>query len=133
MKKRLNKILFLAFLIIFLINFVSAGVYFSELNTKYNLGDMIDFNVKVDPVKEGLLLNVKLYCNNVFVIEFNNLPSSDGKVNIKLPLNFNTINRANGDCYFTGAYNGESWNSINFEISKLLIVISFSVLSIGIG
>lgn len=121
MKKRSFVLMGFVF-ILFLVNFVSAGVYFSELNTKYNLGDMIDFNVKVDPVKEGLLLNVKLYCSGNFVIEFNNLPSSDGRVNIKLPLNFNTINRANGDCYFIGFYNGESWNSINFEISKLLIV-----------
>ena len=109
------------FCIIFLISFVSAGIYFSDLNSKYNLGDMIDFNVKVDPVKEGWLLNTKLYCNSNFVIEFNNLPDS-GKINIKLPLNFNTINRANGNCYFTSFYGEESRNSIDFEISKLLIV-----------
>ncbi|MEK6914525.1 MAG: hypothetical protein AABW83_02635 [Nanoarchaeota archaeon] len=120
MKKRIFVLMVVS--VLFFLNFVSAGVYFSEVNSKYNLGDMIDFNVKVDPIHEGLLLNVKLYCSSNFVIEFNNLPSSDGKVNIKLPLNFNTINRANGDCHFTGFYNGEKFDSINFEISKLLIV-----------
>lgn len=120
MKKR-SIITIMFFCIILLVSFVSAGIYFSDLNSKYNLGDMIDFNVKVDPVKEGLLLNTKLYCNSDFIIEFNNLPDG-GKVNIKLPLNFNTINKANGNCYFTSFYEEESRNSIDFEISKLLII-----------
>jgi len=121
----MEKRLFICFSFLFvflLINYVSAGIYFSDLNNKYNLGDMVDFNVKVDPVKEGFLLNAKMYCDSNLVIEFNNLPSADGTVNIKLPLNFNTINRANGNCYFRGDYGGEMRESSNFEISKFLDV-----------
>ena len=83
---------------------------------------MIDLNIRIDPLEEGLLLNAILFCNDAPVIEFNNFPNEEGNVNIKLPLNFNTINQANGDCYFSGTYNSETRKSMNFEISKLLIV-----------
>ena len=83
---------------------------------------MIDLNVRIDPLEEGLLLNAILFCNDAPVIEFNNFPNEEGSVNIKLPLNFNTINQANGNCYFAGTYDGETRKSMNFEISKLLIV-----------
>ena len=83
---------------------------------------MVDLNVNIDPIEEGLLLNVVLYCNDAPVIEFNNFPNEEGNVNIKLPLNFNTIDQANGNCYFSGVYNNENRKSMNFEISKLLIV-----------
>ena len=45
-----------------------------------------------------------------------------GNVIIKLPLNFNTINQAQGNCYFLVNYAGESGKSNEFEISKKLIV-----------
>ena len=122
MKKRSIILVSYLFSIIFLISFISAGIYFSDLNSKYNLGDMIDLNVRIDPLEEGLLLNAILFCNDAPVIEFNNFPNEEGNVNIKLPLNFNTINQANGNCYFSGTYNSETRKSMNFEISKLLIV-----------
>ena len=122
MKKRSIILVSYLFSIIFLISFISAGIYFSDLNSKYNLGDMIDLNIRIDPLEEGLLLNAILFCNDAPVIEFNNFPNEEGNVNIKLPLNFNTINQANGNCYFSGTYNSETRKSMNFEISKLLIV-----------
>lgn len=109
------------FSIMFLLSSVSAGIYFSDLNSKYNLGDMVDLNVRVDPIIEGRLLNVQLVCGTS-VIGFNNFPGEDGDVNIKLPLNFNTINQANGECHFEGNYDGEIRRSMNFEISKKLVV-----------
>lgn len=121
MKKR--SLSLLGVLFVFLaVNFVSAGIFFSDLDSKYNLGDMINLDVDVEPFEEGSLLNVKLYCDGNAVIEFNNYPSDAGDVNIKLPLNFNTIDQANGNCYFSGEYNGETRNSNNFEISRLLTV-----------
>lgn len=119
MKKR-SIIILLA--IVFMIQFVSAGIYFSGLQAKYNLGDMINLNVQAEPIIEGRLLKVDLLCNNVPIIYFNNLPDESGYVNIKLPLNIHTINQANGNCYFLGDYSGESRKSNEFEISKKLIV-----------
>jgi len=105
-----------------LVSFVSAGVYFSDLESKYNLGDMIELDAYVDPIVEGRLLRVELYCNDNNVITFNNLPNNEGEVNIKLPLNFFTIDQANGNCYFIGKYADEERNSMEFEISKKLLV-----------
>jgi len=112
----------ISFVLLLGVHVVSAGIYFSEFDTKYNLGDMIDINVNVDPIVEGRLLKVTLFCNENNVIEFNNLPDESGNVNIKLPLNFYTIKEANGDCYFLGDYFTELRTSLDFEISKLLII-----------
>ena len=108
--------------ILLIINFISAGVLFSDLNNKYNLGDTIELNVKVDPFFNDRLLKITLFCEGNPVIEFNNLPDEGGNVNIKLPLNFYTIQQANGNCYFSSSYSGETRQSDNFEISKKLIV-----------
>jgi hypothetical protein len=102
--------------------FVSAGIYFSELQSKYNFGDIIDLNVNVDPILEGRLLQVELSCQDSEVIQFNELPDEMGEVNIKLPLNYYTINEYNGNCYFLGGYAEESRKSMTFEISKRLVV-----------
>ncbi len=118
-----NLLVFIACMFILLIiNFISAGVLFSDLNNKYNLGDTIELNVKVDPFFNDRLLKITLFCEGNPVIEFNNLPDEGGNVNIKLPLNFYTIQQANGNCYFSSSYSGETRQSDNFEISKKLIV-----------
>jgi len=121
-KSKFTLILFSLVFVFVMANFVSAGIYFSELDSKYNLGDMIDLDVQVDPIIEGRLLNVRLFCNDNSVIEFNNLPDIEGTVNIKLPLNFFTIDQANGNCYFMGYYSDDSRKSMDFEISKKLLV-----------
>lgn len=104
------------------INIISAGIFFSELNSKYNLGDMIELTISIDPIVENRLIKISLVCNGNVVIEFNNLPDAEGKVNIKLPLNIHTINQANGGCYFLGNYIGDTRKSNDFEISKKLII-----------
>ena len=109
-------------IVLLAINSVFAGIFFSELNSKYNLGDTIDLNARVDPVFGDRLLRVTLFCEGNPVIEFNNFPDEEGSVNIKLPLNFNTIEQASGNCYFLGKYSGESRQSNGFEISKRLLV-----------
>lgn len=120
-----GKLVFTVFSIIMinlLVSLISAGIYFSELNNKYNLGDMIELNAKVDPIKEGYLLKTDLFCEGVKVIEFNNLPDENGDVKILLPLNFHTLNQMSGNCHFSGIYSGDTRNSGDFEISKKLIV-----------
>ena len=126
MKKRSIILVSYLFSIIFLISFISAGIYFSDLNSKYNLGDMIDLNVRIDPLEEGLLLNAILFCNDAPVIEFNNFPNEEGNVNIKLPLNFNTINQANGNCYFSGTYNSESQYVLNSNETEVSGIFDFT-------
>lgn len=104
------------------LNFVSAGIYFSEVNSKYNFGDLVEINVQVDPVLEGYLLKVDLICQGNKVINFNNLPDESGNVNIKLPLNFFTIDETQGECYFSGTYGPDTRESMKFEISRKLNV-----------
>ncbi len=104
------------------LNFVSAGIYFSEVNSKYNFGDLVEINVQVDPVLEGYLLKVELICQGNKVINFNNLPDESGNVNIKLPLNFFTIDETQGECYFSGTYGPDTRESMKFEISRKLNV-----------
>ncbi len=106
----------------FLIMNVSAGVYFSQPESTYNLGDMIEIEANVDPIVEGRLLEIELVCAGDSVLQFNRFPE-EGNVNIKLPLSFYTINEVSGKCYFQANYGDESGIKSNeFEISKRLEV-----------
>ena len=117
MKKR--SLVFGIFLTVVLVSLstISATIYYSNLESLYNLGDMIDLQITVDPVFEGYLLEVDLICDNEQVIVFNVLPE-DGVGNIKLPLNFHTIKEVSGDCFFLSKYNQGSKESRMFEISR---------------
>lgn len=101
---------------------ISAGVYFSDLNSKYNLGDIVELTININPTLGDRLLKVNLLCEGNNIIEFNNFPDENGNVNLKLPLNQHTIKEANGRCYFLADYSGDKRKSNEFEISKLLIV-----------
>ena len=120
MKKRSLPILLLAAVIINL-SFISASIYFSNLQPTYNLGDIINLEITVDELLPDYLLKTDLVCNGNTVITFNNFPDG-GVSSVKLPLNFNTIQEANGNCYFLSTYSFQSQKSREFEISKLLEV-----------
>lgn len=105
------------------IGFVSAGVFFENIQSTYNLGDIIDVNIGVEPVREGHLIEVDLVCEGVDVIKFNEFPDEEGKSNIKLPLNFFTIKEASGDCLFRARHGNEIRESKGFQISKRLNVV----------
>jgi len=121
MKKR--SLIFGIFLVVVLVSLstINATIYYSNLESIYNLGDMIDLQITVDPVFEGYLLEVDLICDNEHVIVFNVLPEN-GVGNVKLPLNFHTIKEFNGDCFFLSEYNQGSKESRMFEISRRLKV-----------
>ena len=122
-KSKFSIILASFIFVMFLTSFISASIFFSDLDSKYNLGDVVVLDVSVDPIEPGYLVNVQLICGDDLVIPFNRFPDDAGHVKIELPLNFNTINNANGNCYFSGQYGVNSVRkSVNFEISKLLIV-----------
>lgn len=120
MKKRMFG-LALVMMVFVSIGFVSAGIFFSDVDSNYNLGDMVDIDVNVDPVKEGYLLEVDLICEGASILRFNNLPE-DGLINIKLPLNFHTLDQVSGNCYFDANYAEDTRRSGEFEISKRLDV-----------
>jgi hypothetical protein len=120
MKKRMFG-LALVMMVFASMGFVSAGIFFSDVDSNYNLGDMIDIDVSVDPVKEGYLLEVDLICEGTSILRFNNLPE-DGLINIKLPLNFHTLDQVSGNCYFDANYAEDTRRSGEFEISKRLDV-----------
>lgn len=123
MKKRSVTLKLMAIFLIFIsLSMVSAGIYFSDLQSKYNLGDMINLDVSADPVLDGRLLKVLFNCQGKNLLEFNNLPDSSGKVNIKIPLSSYTVNGIEGNCYFSGNYNNDARQSREFEISKRLDV-----------
>ncbi len=106
---------------LFLIVNVSAGIYFSQPESYYNLGDVIEIEVIVDPILEGFL-KVDLVCDGGTVNIFNGVSNEEGKVNIKFPLTFSYIKENSGDCYFLGQYSEMSQQSRGFEISKALDV-----------
>lgn len=104
------------------VSVVSAGIYFSELNSKYNLGEIVELNINVDPVEPGYLVKSSLICQGDEIIVFNGLPDETGVVNVRLPLNSHTIKEVSGDCYFSSEYSGDVRESGKFEISKRLEV-----------
>ncbi len=118
MKKRLALALVIA---LFLIVNVSAGIYFSQPEAYYNLGDVIQINVSVDPILEGFLM-VDLVCEGGSINVFNGMPDEQGEVGIKFPLTFSYIKENSGDCYFFAQYFGLSQRSSRFEISQALDV-----------
>ena len=116
MKKGLY-IFTLAIILILAVN-VSAGVYFSNVDTIYNLGDTINVQVNVNPVLSEYLLKVDLMCDDKTILPFNLMPNAEGKAEIIIPLNYNTIKEVSSNCYFSGDYGGEIIKSRKFEISK---------------
>ncbi len=105
----------------FIVSSVSAGIYFSNPSSYYNLGDIIGIEVEVDPILEGFL-KVDLVCDGGTVNVFNGIPDLSGKVNITFPLTFSYIEENSGNCYFYGDYSGLNGKSRDFEISKALEV-----------
>jgi len=105
---------------------ISAGIFFSDLESTYNFGDMISLEITVDPISEGYLVKTYLFCGGNKILEFNNLPDSGGEVDVLLPLNLHTLNEISGNCYFTSGYSDNSRTSSEFEISKRLNVELYS-------
>ncbi|MFH1358976.1 MAG: hypothetical protein ABIH37_03755 [archaeon] len=110
------------FLILSGLGFVSAGIYFSDMNSQYNLGDVVEVSANVDPILEGRLLKLELICQGESVISFNSLPDESGNVVVKLPLNQYSIEDISGTCNFFASYAGETRGGPEFEISRRLDV-----------
>lgn len=105
---------------IFLITQVSAGVYFSQPEPNYNLGDIIDITLDIEPLEEGPI-RIELVCEDSFLISYDSSPGNT--FNFKLPLNFANIpDLKGGDCHFLAEYSGETYTSRTFEISKKLVI-----------
>ncbi len=104
-------------LLVMLITSASAGIYFSQIEQSYNIGDVVDLNLTVDPVSDGPL-KVNLVCDGNTKDIFN----GPAITNIRIPLNSLWIGDLNGNCYFSGEYSGETKSSNQFKISKELIV-----------
>lgn len=107
---------------VILISNVTAGIYFSDINPTYNLGDFINIETSVDPVIPDYMLKVDLICSGSNVISFNLMPDDTGKASLRIPLSTNTLQDAGGICYFSGTYSDEVKSSRTFEISKKLDV-----------
>jgi hypothetical protein len=124
MKKGLILALGLIFALVFIINAtnVSAGIYFSQLESVYNIGDTVDMNVSINPLQDGPL-KLKLVCSGNSIDIFNGPPIE----NIVLPLNSKWIGNLKGDCYFLAEYAGDSKKTNpTFQISDKLDV-KFSI------
>ncbi len=99
---------------------VSAGVYFSQPESNYNLGDVIDITLDIEPLEEGPI-RIELVCEDSFLVSYDSSP--DNIFNFKLPLNFANIpDLKGGTCHFLAEYSGETYTSRTFEISKKLVV-----------
>jgi len=106
---------------LFLITNISAGISFTQPQQSYNLGDVIETEVSVNPILEGFL-KIDLVCDSSINV-FNGLPDDAGKVKIKFPLTASYIKDLDGSCYFLAGYPEVSEKSDSFEISKVLDVI----------
>ncbi|MBR9703959.1 hypothetical protein GOV12_00980 [Candidatus Pacearchaeota archaeon] len=106
------------FIFLFLITYVSAGVYFSNIETVYNLGDIIEADITVSPEGEGPLV-LDLVCDNMTLEVYRGgVPEM-----IQLPLTSLWTNGMTGECYFISEYLNEEKKSIKFKISKKLNVV----------
>tara|TARA_Y100000310_G_scaffold61798_2_gene57042 strand:- start:1347 stop:3572 length:2226 start_codon:yes stop_codon:yes gene_type:complete len=121
MEKRLV-LLSLMFGILFILSIgvVSAGVYFSQPEQTYNLGDIIINDVSISPIEQGFL-KIDLVCGLSSLNVFNNVPI-DGTAHIEFPLTTAYIQNISGTCYFLSYYNGQEKLSRDFKISKRLNV-----------
>ncbi len=100
---------------LFLISSISAGIYFTQLDSIYNLGDMIEMYVNVTPDNAGPFKLI-LVCDNNTLDIYKGAPTEL----IQLPLTSLWMNGLTGDCFFKGYYNGEIKDSTHFKISKKL-------------
>ena len=118
MKKRLSVLLTL-FFTIYLVTYVSAGVYISQPEASYNIGDSINLDVTIDPIVDGPF-RLRLFCDGKSVDVFNGPPIE----NIVLPLNYLWIGDLKGHCYFLANYGSEEKRTNpDFIISNKLNVI----------
>jgi hypothetical protein len=118
MKKRLG--LFGLVFALYLIANVSAGIYFSQPEQTYNLGDEISNTIKIEPMGVGFL-EIDLVCDGASVNIFNGIPI-EGEAEVRFPLTTNYIQNISGNCYFLGNYDGVDKRSREFKISKKLII-----------
>jgi hypothetical protein len=119
MKKRF--VVLTLVLVLFFITTVSAGVYFSQPEENYNLGDNIIVNLTVEPIEAGFP-EITLNCDGESVMV---LPSSynNGKGVIEFPLTSSWIEDMNGDCYFLAEFSNDvNGKSREFKISNELDV-----------
>jgi hypothetical protein len=106
--------------VVFLVASVSAGVYFSQPEQTYNLGDVIINEVSVDPIESGFL-KIDLICGGESLNVFNGVPI-DGKARVEFPLTSAYIQNISGICHFLGTYSDDEKESREFKISKKLNV-----------
>ena len=100
---------------IFLIANVSAGIYFTQLQSVYNLGDMVQMDVVVSPDNSGPMI-ISLICDGNTTEIYRGAPPEI----IQLPLTSLWMQGLTGDCYFIGNYNSETKESTKFKISNKL-------------
>ncbi len=120
MKLRLVTLGFALGIILFLINFVCAGVYFSQPESIYNVGETISNSININPLESGPL-RVELICEDEKTLVFYDSSPLEN-IDFKLPLTFKHDSKLIGDCYFSAEYFSQTYNSREFEISKTLIV-----------
>jgi hypothetical protein len=123
MKKGYSLIIISMVIVLVIPIIVSAGIYFSDPLSVYNLGETITMQIKVEPVLSEFLLKADLLCEEKTIINFNLMPDSSGIAEIKLPLSYNTIDNATGSCYFNAKFSNEEKKSRVFIISKELKLI----------
>jgi hypothetical protein len=118
MKKRIP--VFSVFVIIFsllLVAQVSAVVHFSRLSSVYNVGDIAEVSMSIDPV-EAKSIAVNLVCGAVSELKFFHPLVQEAQVVFPLPLTASQL----GECYLVAEYAGGSYQSQTFKISKELDV-----------
>ena len=116
---------FILFILIILslnlsINLICAGVYFSQPESTYNVGETILNSININPLESGPL-RIELICKDEkTLVLYDSSPQEN--IDFELPLTFTHDLKLVGDCYFSAEYFSKIYNSREFEISKTLIV-----------
>jgi len=117
----------LGLILLLLVNVVSASLVFNELESVYNLGDVITLHATIgsDSETEGFL-RLYLMCqgdNKDFYLSPLMLGAGDERTEeVSLFLSRNFLKETKGECRVRGEFAGDGTSSTDFEISNEILI-----------
>lgn len=119
-KQKAVIVVILAFILLFAISSISAEILISQPKAIYNLGDNLDFDIKIDSIKQDYM-DIDLNCNSVKQSIYHSVPDST-LFNVNRTLIPAYIGNLSGTCLLSINYDIDSKNSQSFKISKEISV-----------
>lgn len=114
------KTVMLLILGILLIANLNAEITISGVNSQYNLGEELGFQISLSMPQPGYL-DVYLNCNGIENNIYHDVPES-GRISLTRKLTQAYVGAALGDCQIKASYANETSNSRVFKISNTILV-----------